>query len=858
MFASRKYNQAKQPEGERYEGGRSTPDRKTAFQLNPLWQSLAMRSGILQPKLTISQADDPYEREADRVADQVMRMPGPQSTGHGLSITPRAPRQAQRKCAECEEEEEGKLQRKENGGAEAPATAPPTVHEALSSPGQPLDAATRTYFEPRFGSDFGEVLVHDDARAAESAGAVSARAFTVDHHVVFGAGQYSPGTERGNRLLAHELAHVLQQNGHRNIAGAGSVIHAQARPGVLQRQGGDVEDSDSEEFLQEQPPNFTGVAVGSWGLLLPAQLVGGDRLEVSFPETEHSQAIALATSLRKPHVIMREYHRLWIYELKWEGLSARYSRFTNASTIQFLASPEDEKSGVYSMSNVIGAPDVEAFVTEDGGVLLPPGAGRAFLHTGGEFEDTGLSVVQNTGAFLTGIVKGLSGANFSALAERLQSMAALNAVFPLPFTVGVLHGVGNEIVDFMKMLDPRQWPAIEAAARETILTLSDPDGEELAAMLGEETGRAQAASLETLLNKGDITFAYEVGKLIGPTIIEILLGFLGIQVGPLALIEKAAGEMKKIPRLTGVLSRLTAGIPDATDIPKLPRPDGDTMRPPQVDIGAPGKPQQVIPDSEPAAGGRHAEESAPPVEDTPSGHPSGSAPSNTTRRQPPMVTLPDGHTLKYEGKRLWICSWPCDQLRLRYRRELDADPTSRARVDRIERDMDAAEAADDMDAYERHLNEATELRMELEDAHYEYLTVDLEDKQRKPAEAAAAVRLENYLGRTIERLDPKSVIIQRLGKSGDFWDPVEQRSYDHTGGDARFGPGDVLADIYSHFQKHGLDVVLLDVSAMGETDIAELIAGIQRQFPREFARGRFGSAAGVRGIVIVGRQIPPE
>jgi hypothetical protein len=68
-------------------------------QLNPLWQSLTMRSGVLQPKLTIGQADDPHEREADRVADQVMRMPDPQSEDHALSITPVNAHQAQRKCA---------------------------------------------------------------------------------------------------------------------------------------------------------------------------------------------------------------------------------------------------------------------------------------------------------------------------------------------------------------------------------------------------------------------------------------------------------------------------------------------------------------------------------------------------------------------------------------------------------------------------------------------------------------------------------------------------------------------------------------------------------------------------------------
>jgi hypothetical protein len=83
----------------------------------------------------------------------------------------------------------------------------------LRSPGQPLDPATRAYFEPRFGRDLGAVRVHVDGRAAESARAVGALAYTVGRDVVFGAGQHAPGSYAGQRLLAHELVHVVQQGG---------------------------------------------------------------------------------------------------------------------------------------------------------------------------------------------------------------------------------------------------------------------------------------------------------------------------------------------------------------------------------------------------------------------------------------------------------------------------------------------------------------------------------------------------------------------------------------------------------------------------------------------------------------------
>jgi hypothetical protein len=110
-------------------------------------------------------------------------------------------------CAECRNK---RLQRRSAGRSE-PSTAPPIVHEALRSSGQPLDAQTRAFMEGRFGHDFARVRVHTDERAAESARAVDALAYTVGRDVVFDAGRYAPQTRAGQHLLAHELAHVMQQ-----------------------------------------------------------------------------------------------------------------------------------------------------------------------------------------------------------------------------------------------------------------------------------------------------------------------------------------------------------------------------------------------------------------------------------------------------------------------------------------------------------------------------------------------------------------------------------------------------------------------------------------------------------------------
>jgi hypothetical protein len=114
-------------------------------------------------------------------------------------------------CAACRKKRLA-LQRRATNKSE-PATVPPIVHEVLRSPGQSLDPDTRTFMEVRFGHDFSQVRVHTDAKAAESARAVNAMAYTAGQDVVFSAGQYTPRTNAGQRLLAHELTHVVQQGG---------------------------------------------------------------------------------------------------------------------------------------------------------------------------------------------------------------------------------------------------------------------------------------------------------------------------------------------------------------------------------------------------------------------------------------------------------------------------------------------------------------------------------------------------------------------------------------------------------------------------------------------------------------------
>jgi hypothetical protein len=161
-----------------------------------------LKSRVLQAKLKISRPNDVYEQEADRVAEQVMNMPDPKIQRQQPHVTPLIQRQVL-------EEKEEIVQAKNNTGQSPTVT--PSIESRISelqSGGQPLDPATRAFFEPRFGQDFSGVRIYTDAKAAE---VVNAKAFTVGQNITFGAGKYSLESSEGRRLLAHELTHVVQQ-----------------------------------------------------------------------------------------------------------------------------------------------------------------------------------------------------------------------------------------------------------------------------------------------------------------------------------------------------------------------------------------------------------------------------------------------------------------------------------------------------------------------------------------------------------------------------------------------------------------------------------------------------------------------
>lgn len=202
------------------------------------WFQYARYLGI-QAKLDISQPNDPDEQEADRVADRIMRMaaPGPISSSGG------------------------NIQRKDIPGHATQASS--AIHSqigALRGGGQPLAPSVRAFFEPSFGHNFSGVRVHSYPAASEGSQQIGARAFTLGQDVAFAAGEFEPASTEGKRLLAHELTHVVQQEGgHLRVQADGKLTDADMEA-VMQWIQATSPEGSVPSPVARRPTPFPGVA----------------------------------------------------------------------------------------------------------------------------------------------------------------------------------------------------------------------------------------------------------------------------------------------------------------------------------------------------------------------------------------------------------------------------------------------------------------------------------------------------------------------------------------------------------------------------------------------------------------------
>ena len=173
---------------------------------------------FVQAKPAVSKPGDKFEREADSVAERVMRMPGTRLVNEGRKIESQVEEKIQRRADADHPEKESGTQ-----------VADDSTHTAIRSKtggGMPLPLSVRNFMEPRFGNDFSNVRIHNDDQSSQLNRQLNARAFTHRNHIFFGTGQYNPDSTQGKQLLAHELTHVVQQGSSPGLSNQGEAPSA--------------------------------------------------------------------------------------------------------------------------------------------------------------------------------------------------------------------------------------------------------------------------------------------------------------------------------------------------------------------------------------------------------------------------------------------------------------------------------------------------------------------------------------------------------------------------------------------------------------------------------------------------------
>lgn len=233
-----------------------------------------LRSGVIRAKLAISQPDDPEEREADEVARTIMRshagVPVPGACPCSGSGAP---------CPECEQAQ-ASIHRQASAPGR-PTGLPQGVASILRSSGRPLDRSTRDFFEPRFGRDLSHVRVHDGPEAAASARSIQANAYAAGSHIAFAENRFSPATEPGRALLAHELAHTIQQQ-DQAIGGPNraAILRQPAKPPA-------IESPDLSQTLEWEGKEVALGPSGIAGPLPPGTVKDDNGLRVDQKDAEH-------------------------------------------------------------------------------------------------------------------------------------------------------------------------------------------------------------------------------------------------------------------------------------------------------------------------------------------------------------------------------------------------------------------------------------------------------------------------------------------------------------------------------------------------------------------------------------------
>lgn len=502
--------------------------------------------------------------------------------------------------------------------SDAKVAVPNSVRAVLNSTGQSLPDQHRLDFVQQGlpEKELTAIRLHTDAQAARSAKLFGARAYQAGHHLVFGDGSYRPGTCRGDALLRHEVAHVIQTGGRiptrLEIASQSSSSEQQATSFANWLGGRTALTSQPAAFHLMRDPALDGAL---------------DRIRViPVPFTPQSKAqqirdILVGIDLTDPDnltPVIATIESTFANQERGAILSTLLATVDATAPVRPLPqqapSPEEEarmRSALRLMQvgprgpyGQVGPGIVLPVLSQPARHLLPliEGAGNAFA---------------GAGAFVQGLLIGLgdsmSEADRERLAQRLLQSSILNAVFPFVFAAGAVVGIVEDVIDAVKGIYRliTDFSQFVEDMTSLVRTLIGPDATAVGRAMGEQTGRDYGTRIASLARGNIFEFSYGLGRMIGPTIVYTVLGFLGVpELIASAVISRLMTILRpllqRFPRLLAIAERITLRLARQTthtsaaeleaDLersfghtftePAPPgRPGGPTLQPPEVSAG---------------------------------------------------------------------------------------------------------------------------------------------------------------------------------------------------------------------------------------------------------------------------------
>jgi len=556
----------------------------------------------IQPKLTIGQPNDKYEVEADQMADKVVQrladpkisLPPNESNvsapaiqhkcsdcedkeriqkmegKEGMISTKEISLQrkpifesgeddvsasgvrVQRKCASCGKEEEDHIQEKSE--TNAPSTASSDLQSRLNSTkggGSALPKETASSMGDAFGSDFSGVRIHTNSQAVKMNQELGAHAFTHGSDIYFNSGKYDTSSTDGKHLLAHELTHTVQQGVGIGVEGKRTpvpIISRQQSSAVGLRNSSVIQRDVSSEV---QPCTDLGSCLGRIAMIADSQRRN--------PQSINNVVDDLLAQLRGPLLSDPNALREMTQEVSESFPTRVFGIFLNRLEIDARSrgetSPLDQMRGqqanqrlIRQMQNLT-APRRGPYGTRGPGVAIPVIVGV-------------LRPLYNAYRSAKGFIRGLIGGfrqsarprDFERLVEKLAGSVIITSVFPVVFVAGAIAGIVQDIVGAIVGIYRAvvNFGEVVASAKQILGIMVSDQGEQIGEELGTQTGIGYVDKLRSLLSQNVFNFTFNLGRIIGPTIIYTIIALLGLPV----LLGAGGLSLRVINAIRSILRRV--------------------------------------------------------------------------------------------------------------------------------------------------------------------------------------------------------------------------------------------------------------------------------------------------------------